>query len=210
MTHEAHLFSRSFHTCGGWVGYGIIRGVNTTFHSIARNARRTRCECLHGILPPPPPISAESRVGGLYAAIRRIPEATLAANAFAAFSAHERHESGSSSRHERVFRALRSGFSGFRAPRRMVGSKFCQRSKSNGRLGPISAVGANRTVIWGQILPAEAIERSFGANFCRWSKSNGRLAPISASGANRTAFWPRRAAADTIEQSSDNTNRKRR
>ena len=131
---------------------------------------------------PPPPISAASRVCGLYAAIRRIPAATLAANASAAFLAHERHESGSSSRHERVFRAPRSGFSGFRAPKRMVDSKFCQRRLRHRTQAPTGAVGGFVTVRRLQILPAEVSSLYAGSNGSRWRFCRCTQASNSASG----------------------------
>lgn len=56
--------------------------MDATFQSIARNARKMRVECLHGICPPP--VASKRRVGGFCAAIRRIPATTLAAVVFAA------------------------------------------------------------------------------------------------------------------------------
>ena len=59
--------------------------MDATFQSIARNARKMRVECLHGILPPPP-VASKRRVSGFCAAIRRIPATTLAAVVFAALA----------------------------------------------------------------------------------------------------------------------------
>ena len=97
-----------------------------------------------------------------------------------------------------------------RASWRSIRPNFCAGSKSNGRLGPSRAQGANRTVVWLHAERRERIEQSFGSKQSAGSKSNGRLAPCRVQGANRTAFWLRRVTADTIEQSSDNTSRKRR
>ena len=102
--------------------------------------------------------------------------------------AHERHESGSSSRHERVFRVPRSGFSGFRAPKHSFGSNFCAGSKSNSRLAPSRAQGANRTVVWHHAECGERIERSFGSMQGAGSKSNSFLAPPRDGGHNRTVI----------------------
>ena len=89
-------------------------------------------------------------------------------------SAHERHESGSLSRHERVFRDPRSGVCDFRAQEHSVGTKFCQRSKSNGWLTP-SETG------WGQsnsrLTPPES----------GWAQSKGFLARIKIRGDKKWA-----------------------
>ena len=51
---------------------GIIRAVNATFQSIARNARRMRVVRLHGILPPPPSARDGRNVGHSARRTRRI------------------------------------------------------------------------------------------------------------------------------------------
>ena len=89
---------------------------------------------------------------------------------------------------------------GGRVSWRSIRPNFCAGSKSNGRLAPIFAREANRTVVWPQFLRGKQIEQSFGSKFCAGSKSNGRLAPNSAREANRTVVWLQILRGEQIEQ----------
>ena len=101
---------------------------------------------------------------------------------------------------EPILTAVGVQFRRERASWRSIRPNFCAGSKSNSRLAPISARGANRTVVWLQILCGKQIEQSFGPNFCAGSKSNSRLAPISAREANRTVVWLQILRGEQIEQ----------